>query len=70
MKLIINQSLIFPITLLISFVKSVGLWLVTIILVPSANKTGLDILDTVFGRSFMYRRKTKDPELNPMEHLA
>jgi len=29
---------------------------VTIILVSAGNKTGLDILDSVLGRSFKYRR--------------
>jgi len=52
------------------FVNSVGLWLVIIMLLSSANKTSLDILDTIFVRSFMHRRKNKDQELNPGEHLV
>jgi len=55
--LIWNHLLIFPNKLLLSFVNSVRLCLVTIILVSSTNKTGLDILGPVYGRSFIYSTK-------------
>jgi hypothetical protein len=49
------------ITLLITFV---GLELVAIILVSSANKTGLDLFLTKSGKSFIYRRKSKGPRMD------
>lgn len=64
-RFILNQSLIFPNTLLMPFVNSVGLWLVTIMLLSSANKTSLYTLDTVFGRSLMHRRKNEGPRIEP-----
>ena len=48
-------------TVHISFLNTMRLGLVTIILVSSANKTGWDLLFTVFGKSFIQRRKGKHP---------
>jgi hypothetical protein len=45
-------------------VNSVELPLVKIILVLSANKTSLDTLDSVFGKSFMFRKRNKGPRIN------
>jgi hypothetical protein len=56
-NLLMNQLLIYQSTLLTPFANSVAMWLVTIILLLSANKTGVDTLDIVFGRSFMHRKK-------------
>jgi hypothetical protein len=48
-----------------SLIKSVGLELVTIILVSSVKRTGLDLSLTKFGKSFIYRRKSKGPSMDP-----
>jgi hypothetical protein len=48
-----------------SFVKSSNLEFLNIILVSSANRIGLDILLMVFDRSFMQRKKSKGPKIDP-----
>jgi len=42
-----------------SFVNSVGLWLVTIILKPSAKKTSLDIRYSVWNAIYVFKKKKK-----------
>jgi hypothetical protein len=51
------------------FVNSVGLWLVTIMLLSSANKTSLYTLQFLEGH-LCIEEETKDQELNPGEHLV
>lgn len=36
-----------------------------IMLVSSANNVGLDLLDTVFGKSIIYIRKNNGPSIEP-----
>jgi hypothetical protein len=61
-KLVLNHTFIFLIVIIISFMKSVGLGLVTIRLVSSAKRINLDLIllslwFVIFGRSLMFSRK-------------
>ena len=44
------------------FMNSVGVGLAIIMLVSSANNVGLDISDIGFGKSLIYKKKTKGQE--------
>ena len=48
-------------TVHISFLKTMRIRLVPTILASSANKSGWDLLFTIFGKSFIKRRKSKGP---------
>jgi hypothetical protein len=48
-----------------SSIKSVVLDRVNIILESSANKIGLELLLTKFDKSFICRRKSKEPSMDP-----
>jgi len=61
-KLVLIYIFISLIVIIISFMKSVGLGLVTIRLVSSAKRINLDLillslLFVIFGRSLMYSKK-------------
>jgi hypothetical protein len=45
--------------------NSMGSDFVIIILVSSAKRTGLAEIAIIFGRSFMYNIKNKEPRLEP-----
>ena len=48
-----------------SFLNFWRLELVIITLVSSANRTGLDTLDMILGRSLIFRRKNRGPSMEP-----
>jgi hypothetical protein len=48
-----------------SFIKSVVLGWVNIILVTYANKIGLELFLTKFDKPFIWRRKSKGPSMDP-----
>jgi hypothetical protein len=52
-KLALNNGFVCPIIVEILFLMSMMLRFVTIILVSSANKIGLDLLFIIFGKSFI-----------------
>jgi hypothetical protein len=52
-KLALNNGFVCPIIVEMSFLMSMMLRFVTIILVSSANKIGLDLLFIIFGKSFI-----------------
>jgi hypothetical protein len=52
-------------TVVMSLLKSMGLELVTIILALSAKRIGLDLFLTKFGKSFIQRRESKGPSMDP-----
>jgi hypothetical protein len=64
-KLLLNQLSILIKTLFIFFLNSEGTEFVIIMLVSSANKIGLDISDTTFGSSSVYKRKNNGPCIEP-----
>jgi len=64
-KLVLNHFCICLRILLASFLKFIGSGSEMMKLVSSANKTILLLLSVWEGRSFMYRRKSKGPSIDP-----
>jgi hypothetical protein len=68
--LAVNHSFKYSDKPFMSFIKSVILDWVNIILVSSANKINLDLSLTRCDKSFICRRKSKEPSMDPCGTLS
>jgi hypothetical protein len=64
-KLVLNHLSNFWSISLVMMLKSLAFWLVIKTLVSSANSTGVAILFKNKGKSFMYTKKSKGPNIDP-----